>query len=144
MRGRGHCALIWLPPSALDDERPTTSSSGGSMSGGLRRTALAAVCVCAITSALAAQEPTTVTGRVRATGGAALVGATVTIPQLGLGAVTREDGRYSIAVSGVRPVNQPLRLAVRRVGYKPVSVPLTLTAGTITRDFALEDNPLQL
>ena len=75
------------------------------MSGGLRRTALAAVCVCATASALAAQEATTVTGRVRATGGAALVGATVTIPQLGLGAITREDGRYSIVVAGARPVS---------------------------------------
>jgi TonB-linked SusC/RagA family outer membrane protein len=95
-------------------------------------------------SALAAQEPTTVTGRVRATGGAALVGATVTIPQLGLGAITREDGRYSIVLSGVRPAGQALTLAARRVGYKPASVPLQLAAGATTRDFVLEDNPLQL
>ncbi|MFL5604855.1 MAG: carboxypeptidase-like regulatory domain-containing protein [Gemmatimonadaceae bacterium] len=95
-------------------------------------------------SALAAQEPATVTGRVRATGGAALVGATVTIPQLGLGAITREDGRYSIVLTGARLAGQALTLAARRVGYKPASRPVQLTAGTNTQDFVLEDNPLQL
>jgi TonB-linked SusC/RagA family outer membrane protein len=114
------------------------------MSGGLRRTVSAAVCVCALASPLLAQEPTTVTGRVRGAGGAPLVGATVSIPQISLGTTTREDGRYAIVVPSTFVTRQGLVITARRVGYKPQSAPITLTAGGATRDFVLEDNPLQL
>jgi TonB-linked SusC/RagA family outer membrane protein len=114
------------------------------MSGGLRRTVLATVCVCALATPLAAQEPSTVTGRVRAAGGAPLAGATVSIPQLSLSATSREDGRYAIVVPSALASRQNLVIIARRVGYKPQSAPLVLAAGGATHDFVLDDNPLQL
>ena len=95
-------------------------------------------------SQVAAQEPVTLSGRVTA-GGAPIGFAEVIIPSLGLGANTRDDGRYAIVIPGARATpGQALTVTARRLGYKPTSVQVTLRAGLIEQDFALAPNPLQL
>jgi len=93
---------------------------------------------------VAAQEPATITGHVTGEGATALAGVTISITELGLGALTRDDGTYSLTVPGARVNGQTITLTARRVGYKPKSTRVTINAGHITQDFLLEANPLQL
>jgi len=97
-------------------------------------------------AALFAQQPESarITGRVADAGGAGLSNATVSIPDLGLGATTATDGAYSIAIPSGRIQNQTVAVTARAIGYKPESVQLTLREGTMAQDFALTANPLQL
>jgi TonB-linked SusC/RagA family outer membrane protein len=104
---------------------------------------LAGILLFAPTLALA-QQSSTITGRATGEAGAPLAAVTITLPELGLGALTREDGRYSITVPGARVAGQTVTLSARRVGYKPKLARVTITPGTITQDFLLEANPLQL
>ena len=95
-------------------------------------------------ASLAAQEAATITGRVTNEAGAPVAFATVALEQLGIGAITREDGRYTIVVPGARTLGQSLTLSVRVIGYKQSSAPITLSPGAITQDFSLVANPLQI
>jgi TonB-linked SusC/RagA family outer membrane protein len=92
----------------------------------------------------AAQESATITGRVTGEGGVHLSSVTISIPELGLGSITRDDGSYSILVPSARVTRQAVTITARRVGYKPKSARVTITGGTIAQDFLLEANPLQL
>lgn len=92
----------------------------------------------------AAQEPATITGRVTGEGGTGVAGVTISLPELGLGAISRDDGAYTLTVPSIRVNRQTVTLTARRVGYKPKTARITLTPGRITQDFLLESNPLQL
>ena len=109
----------------------------------LRRILGAAVLVFAPTIA-SAQNPITITGRVTAEGGATLGSVTIALAELGLGAVTRDDGSYSLRVPGARVAGQTVTITARRVGYKPKSARITLGGGDLVQNFDLEANPLQL
>ncbi|MFN2572704.1 MAG: SusC/RagA family TonB-linked outer membrane protein [Gemmatimonadales bacterium] len=92
-----------------------------------------------------AQEPVTLSGRVLTAGGIPIGDAEVVIPSLGLGSVTREDGRYAIVIPGARAATgQPIAVLARRLGYKPMTLEVTLAPGIVERDFSLAPNPLQL
>jgi TonB-linked SusC/RagA family outer membrane protein len=90
-----------------------------------------------------AQQPATVTGRVISEG-AAVPSVTISIPELGLGTLTNEAGRYTITVPGARVQGQSVAITARRVGYRPQTVRVTITTGAVTQDFDLATNPLQL
>jgi TonB-linked SusC/RagA family outer membrane protein len=62
---------------------------------------------------------------------------------MGVGTITRDDGRYTFVVPAARAHGQTAQLTAKLIGYKAKSVTITL-AGTITQDFVLESNPLQL
>jgi len=106
---------------------------------------LLAAGVCAATpNWAAAQEPVTLSGRVTASG-APIGYAEVMVPSLGLGATTRDDGRYAIVIPSARAQpGQTIALVARRLGYKPATIQVTLRPGVIEQDFALVPNPLQL
>ena len=91
-----------------------------------------------------AQDPATVTGVVRTTVGGTLPSVSVAIPTLGVGGLTREDGRYSFTVPAARVSGQQVELTARLIGYKAQTVTITLRSGSVTQDFTLEANPLQL
>ena len=92
-----------------------------------------------------AQAQATISGRVTAEGGNPVVGASVFLEGLQIGAQTTDDGRYNILVPAARATGQAAALSVRSIGYRPISQPVTLTPGaTITRDFTLAVNPLRL
>ncbi len=95
-------------------------------------------------AAAAAQEAAVLSGRVTGEGATRLAGVTVSLPELGLGALSRDDGTYSLTVPAMRVNRQVVTVTARRVGYKPKTVRVTLNPGSITQDFLLEANPLQL
>jgi TonB-linked SusC/RagA family outer membrane protein len=112
-----------------------------------RLTATALLGAVAWTSLARAQtpQPIAVSGKVVNETGQPMQGASVSFVGLGMGAMTAEDGRYAFSVPAARASGQTATLEARRLGYKPVSVQVTLTAGTpITHDFTLAANPLQL
>ena len=105
-----------------------------------------AVCALALAFAptLALAQAATVTGRVTSTERGGVSDVTVTIPELGVGAVTRDDGRYSISVPGARVNGQTVTLTARRIGYRALSIQITLTPGVVAQDIVLGSNPLRL
>jgi TonB-linked SusC/RagA family outer membrane protein len=105
---------------------------------------LAALALVVLPGTIAAQEATTVTGRVTNETGAPLVGASVSLSGVGLGAMTREDGSYSFVVPANRASGQTATLMARRVGYTPSSVQIALRGGTVTQNFTLTQSPLRL
>ncbi len=110
----------------------------------LRRFFAAAAAMTLVPAWLAAQQPAVISGQVNGDNGRPLPGATVGIAQLGLGATTRDDGRYTILVPANRVSGQQVQLTARAINYKPLAVSVTLTEGQITQDFTLVANPLQL
>jgi TonB-linked SusC/RagA family outer membrane protein len=93
---------------------------------------------------LAAQDAAVISGAVTGENGRRLAGASVSVQQLGLGATTRDDGRYTILVPAARVTGQQVTLTARAINYKPQSVTVTLSEGQITQDFSLAPNPLNL
>ncbi len=112
----------------------------------VRRALAAAGLVVCLPAAAPAQESVTITGRVTSDAGPPLALAEVSIPALGLGALTKEDGRYTILVPGARVTAQPVTVTARRLAFKAQSVQVSLAGGgaAITQDFVLAANPLQL
>ena len=109
----------------------------------LLRRSLAALGVLLLPGSLAAQQAATVTGRVMSEG-APVPSATVSIPELGLGTLANEAGRYTIVVPAGRIQGQSVTVTARRVGFRPQTARVTIAAGTVTQDFELAPNPLQL
>jgi TonB-linked SusC/RagA family outer membrane protein len=58
--------------------------------------------------------------------------------------LTNQLGRYSITVPAARVQGQEATLTVSLIGYRSSSVQITLSSGTITQDFALATDALQL
>ena len=61
----------------------------------------------------AAQESATITGKVTGEGNVALAAVAVSIPELGLGAQTRDDGSYSIFVPAARVTRQAVTITLQ-------------------------------
>jgi TonB-linked SusC/RagA family outer membrane protein len=82
---------------------------------------------------------------VTAEGGSPVIGASVFLEGMQIGAQTTDDGRYTVLVPAARATGQTATLSVRSIGYRPVSQTVTLANGAmITRDFMLAVNPLRL
>jgi TonB-linked SusC/RagA family outer membrane protein len=92
---------------------------------------------------LQSQEPATVTGRVTSAG-QPLGQVEVAIPTMGLGSLTKDDGRFTIVVPAARVSGQSVGIIARRLGYRAQTVQLRIVTGAITQDFELQANPLQL
>src|SRR5689334_22498555 len=94
-------------------------------------------------SAARAQE-STITGHVTSDAGTPLQSASVLIEGMGIGTVTREDGSYTLVVPAARAQGQTASLSARLIGYRPATVPITLSGTHITHDFVLAAAPLKL
>ena len=86
-----------------------------------------------------AQSGATITGRVTNETGAALPAATVTVPSLtGVGAMTTDDGRYSITIPESRLAGGAITVMVRRIGYAAKTATAIPRAGaSVTLDFQM-------
>lgn len=89
-----------------------------------------------------AQASTTIKGRVVSEAGAPLPGASVFIDALKAGAQTGDDGSYTITVSGRN--RGPATLVARRIGYRRAQSNVDLNGTTITVDFTLQAQAVQL
>ena len=73
-----------------------------------------------------------------------LGGASVGIPELGVGSITGIDGRYSFTLDVGRTAGRSVTMVVRYIGYKPKRMAVTLAAGRVDKDFELERDVLSL
>jgi TonB-linked SusC/RagA family outer membrane protein len=100
--------------------------------------------IAALPACVLAQQRVTITGRVTSDSGAPLRGASVFEEGKSGGATTGIDGKYSITVTGASDTGQSLLLSARRIGYRQITKAVTLTASTMSVDFALGPIPHQL
>jgi len=110
------------------------------------RLALGTVLVASATQSAQAQSPITLSGRVTSENGQPLSDVSVELRALGLGSLSRADGRYTITIPSARQAGgSTVSVSVRRLGYRTQSRTVTLPAsGALTADFVLAANPLQL
>ena len=114
------------------------------MSLALVRRLLAGATMLVVSAAAVAQAQNAVfTGRVTS-GGQPIGGATVSIPDLGVGAITSVDGRYTFTVDVASRRGRTLNVMARFIGYKPKTMSITLAAGRVEKDFELEKDVLNL
>ena len=92
----------------------------------------------------AAQQATTVSGRVTNEAASPVPGASVSIPALGVGSYTGNDGRFSFTVPAARVAGQNVSLVARRIGYTPITASVTLSGTVVTHDFRLATATTQL
>src|SRR3954451_23054850 len=85
---------------------------------------------------LGAQEAVIIGGHV-SSGGNPVQGATVRIPALGLSSSTSAEGRYSLVVPSTKVRGQTVDLVARHVRYNIEATPITLTGGSVVKDFDL-------
>ena len=109
----------------------------------LRQTGAVLAFLALAATAASAQEAT-ITGRVTSDAGTPLASASVFLDGMGIGTLTRDDGRYSLVVPAARINGQTASLVARLIGYKSVAFSVTLANGTIAHDFVLATNPLRL
>lgn len=95
-------------------------------------------------ASVASAQSVVFSGRVTAQNGQPLAGASVGIPDLGVGSIAREDGRYSFTVEESRVRNRTVNLTARFIGYKPIRAQVVNPSGAITKDFTMERDVLNL
>ena len=105
---------------------------------------VAAITTLLCASAALAQGSATVTGRVTSDAGQPLQFASISIAALGVGAQTDATGRYTFVIASGRVLGQTAQIAARALGFRPSTMSITISAGSITRDFVLDANPLRL
>ncbi|MFM8567629.1 MAG: SusC/RagA family TonB-linked outer membrane protein, partial [Gemmatimonadota bacterium] len=76
--------------------------------------------------------------------GQPLGGASVGIVELGVGATTAVDGTYSFTVPVGANAGRSVTLRARAIGYTPKQATVTLAAGRIEKEFALDKDVLNL
>jgi len=78
-----------------------------------------------------------ITGRVTHEDGPPVANATVSIPELGVTTTTDTEGRYTLTVPAGSVRGQTVEVRVVAPALQSKTAKVTLTAGTLTRDFAL-------
>jgi TonB-linked SusC/RagA family outer membrane protein len=76
--------------------------------------------------------------------GQPLGGASVGLPEIGVGAITDMQGKYSFTVDVARARGRTLNLTARFIGFKPKVMPVTIAVGRTDKDFDLEKDVLNL
>ena len=107
-------------------------------------TQLAGLVAVAVLPALSAAQNAIITGRVTTSTGDPLGGANVAVTELGVGSIADANGRYTFTVNVAGKTGQAVNIVARYIGYKPKRLPVTLSAGRIEHDFALERDILNL
>ncbi len=107
------------------------------------RQLLGAVAALALLAGAAAAQSVVFTGKVTSAG-APLGGASVGIVELGVGATTDVEGRYTFTVNIAQNAGRGVTLRARAIGYTPKQGAVTLTAGRVEKDFELTRDVLNL
>ncbi|MEK6611663.1 MAG: SusC/RagA family TonB-linked outer membrane protein [Gemmatimonadota bacterium] len=99
----------------------------------------------ALTAGTASAQSAVFSGTVTSAG-SPLGGATVAIPELGVGAITSQDGKYSFTVDIAKAggAGRSVTVMARFIGYKPKRMPVKLAAGRMPKDFELDKDILSL
>jgi TonB-linked SusC/RagA family outer membrane protein len=99
---------------------------------------LAAVLALVAIPAAAMAQAGVITGKVTNESGAPVIAAQIFITELSLGVQTNDAGVYSLTVPAARIPATPVQLRVRAIGYRPEATPITVRAGSQTKDFTLK------
>jgi TonB-linked SusC/RagA family outer membrane protein len=102
-----------------------------------------AVAALALFAGTAGAQNAVFSGKVTSSG-APLGGASVGIPDLGVGAVTSLDGHYNFTVDVSKTVGRSVNVVARTIGFKPKRLPIVLAVGRVEKDFDLEKDVLNL
>ncbi|HUR00375.1 MAG TPA: SusC/RagA family TonB-linked outer membrane protein [Gemmatimonadaceae bacterium] len=114
------------------------------MTGKVSRFLAAAIAALAVIPAAAlAQQGTTISGQVTGTGGAPVVGASVSIPTLRVGGFTDDAGRFTFAAPASAN-GTTVTLLARRLGFQPSSAQVTLSGSPVTQNFSLSTAATEL
>jgi TonB-linked SusC/RagA family outer membrane protein len=113
------------------------------MTGKISRFLAVAGAVLGLSPAFAQAQGTTISGQVTGTGGAPVVGASVSIPTLRVGGFTDDQGGYSFTVPA-SATGTTVTLLARRLGFTPSSAPVTLNGSTVTQNFSLSPAATEL
>src|SRR5438132_13841465 len=106
------------------------------MTGKISRFLAVAGVVFGLAPALAQAQGTTISGQVTGTGGAPVVGASVSIPTLRVGAFTDNDGRYTFTVPATA-TGTTVTVVARRLGFTPSSASIALNGLAVSQNFSL-------
>src|SRR5918911_2708888 len=98
----------------------------------------AALAAIAFFSSAASAQTQVFTGRVTSAAGQPLGGASVGIPDLGVGGIADANGNYTFTVDVAGRTGRTLNVIARYIGYKPKRLPVTISAGRTEHDFALD------
>ena len=102
-----------------------------------RRVTLSFLVLAALLAVPALAQEAVLSGRVTQEDGPPIVNATVSIPSLGLTTTTDKDGRYRLTVPAGSVNGQTVDVRVVAPGLQSKVAKVTLSAGSLTQDFAL-------
>jgi TonB-dependent SusC/RagA subfamily outer membrane receptor len=99
----------------------------------------------ALTAGTASAQSAVFSGTVTSAG-SPLGGASVAIPELGVGAITSQDGKYSFTLDLAKAggAGRNVTVVARFIGYKPKRMPTRLAVGRNAKDFELDKDILSL
>ena len=92
----------------------------------------------------AAGAQTTVRGHVTNETGTPITAVSVAIRSLNVGATTDATGSYTFTVPAARSTGQTVTMTVRRIGFTPKDVAVTLSGGTVTHDVSITATATEL
>ena len=113
------------------------------MTGKISRFLAVASVALGVIPAFAQAQGTTISGQVTGTGGAPIVGASVSIPTLRVGAFTDDAGRYTFTVPASAN-GTTVTVLTRRLGFQASSASVTLSGTAVTQNFSLSAAATQL
>jgi hypothetical protein len=93
--------------------------------------------------AYAQAQGTTISGQVTGTGGAPVVGASVSIPTLRVGGFTDDQGRYSFTVPA-SATGTTVTVVARRLGFSPSSAAVAVNGTAVSQNFSLSPAATEL
>jgi TonB-linked SusC/RagA family outer membrane protein len=92
--------------------------------------------VLGLSPAFAQAQGTTISGQVTGTGGAPVVGASVSIPAMRVGGFTDDQGRFSFTAPASAN-GTTVTVTARRLGFQPSSAQVALTGAPVVQNFSL-------
>ncbi len=113
------------------------------MTGKLSRFLAVASVVLGLSPAFAQAQGTTISGQVTGTGGAPVVGASVSIPSLRVGGFTDDAGRYTFTVPS-SATGTTVTVTARRLGFQPSSAQVVLNGSVVAQNFSLSTAATEL
>ena len=113
------------------------------MTGKISRFLAVAGAVLGLVPAVAVAQGTSISGQVTGTGGAPVVGASVSIPALRVGGFTDDQGRYTFSVSESAN-GTTVTVTARRLGFQPSSAQVALSGAPVVQNFSLSAAATQL
>ena len=113
------------------------------MTGKISRFLAVAGVALGLAPAVAYAQGTNISGQVTGTGGAPIVGASVSVPTLRVGGFTDDQGQYNFTVPASAN-GTTVTVTARRLGFQPSSAQVTVSGAPVVQNFSLSAAATQL